>query len=72
MEENVKKPLSVARVDFIDAIHNNVKYSGLPLFVIEDILKQVYLDVKQASHEQYLREKQYWEKQLSEEQHHEN
>ena len=53
MKEKIEKPITVARQEFIDAISDTINKSGLPLFIIEPILKDVYLEVKSLSQKQY-------------------
>lgn len=47
------KPSSVARVEFIDGIANLINNSGLPAFVMEPILRDMYIEVQNASSRQY-------------------
>lgn len=45
MRNNVMKPMSVARSEFIQSITKLINDSALPPFVIEAILKDLYADV---------------------------
>ena len=63
--ENIVKPLSVIRQEFIEQIVNDVNNCPLPLFVIEPILQNVLDTVRQAAQQQYEAEKAQYEQQLS-------
>ena len=53
MDKKIEKPITVIRQEFIDTISNTINNSGLPLFVIEPILRDIYLEVKSLSQKQY-------------------
>lgn len=53
MNENTYKPATIIRAEFISNIVDLINKSTLPLFVIEPILKDVYLEVKNAAQKQY-------------------
>lgn len=53
MNEKIEKPIMMVRQDFINTISNEINNCGLPLFVIEPILKDVYLEVKSLLQKQY-------------------
>lgn len=61
MNEKIQKPITIVRQEFIDTISNNVNNCGLPLFVIEPILRDLYLEVKSLSYKQYEAEKAEYE-----------
>ena len=42
----IMKPLTVARHEFVSALTNLVNESRLPPFVIEAVLKDVYTDIR--------------------------
>lgn len=63
--ENIVKPLSVIRQEFIEQIVNDINNCPLPLFVIEPILQNVLDTVRQAAQQQYEAEKAQYEQQLS-------
>ena len=64
MKENIEKPITVVRQEFIDTISNDINNCGLPLFVIEPILRDIYLEVKSLSQKQYEIEKAEYEKKI--------
>lgn len=68
MKENIEKPMIIARQEFTDQIIESVNNCGLPLFVIEPILKDVYLEVKSMLQKQYEIEKVQYENILQENQ----
>ena len=64
--KKIEKPITVIRQEFVDAIYNNVNNCGLPLFIIEPILKDVYLEVKSMLQRQYEMERAEYENRLQE------
>lgn len=64
MKNNIEKPITVVRQEFIDGLVDYINNSGLPLFIIEPILKDIYMEVKAMSQNQYELEKSQYEKQL--------
>lgn len=64
MKENFEKPVTVVRQEFIDGLVNYVNNSNLPLFVIEPILRDVYIEVKAMSQKQYETEKAEYEQRM--------
>ena len=64
MKEKIEKPITVARQEFIDTISNNINNCGLPLFIVEPILRDIYLEVKSLSQKQYEIEKAEYESKL--------
>lgn len=62
----IEKPLSVARKEFMDEVVKLVNESGLPLFVIEPILKELHGVVQMEAENQYQREKEAYEESLKE------
>lgn len=60
----IKKPLSVARAEFISMLTNLVNDSALPYFVIEPILKDMYNDVRVLSQRQYEADSKMYQEQL--------
>lgn len=53
MNENINKPITIVRAEFISNLANLINTSGLPPFIVEPILKDVYIEVKQAAQKQY-------------------
>ena len=64
MNERIEKPIMIARQDFIDKISNDINNCNLPLFIIEPILKDIYLEVKSLLQKQYEVEKIEYERKL--------
>ena len=58
----MERPLSVAREDFVNALVELVNNSGLPMFVVLDVLKGATEEVKEAASRQYEQEKLEYEK----------
>ena len=46
MKEKIEKPITIIRQEFIDKISEDINKCNLPLFVIEPILKDIYMEVK--------------------------
>ena len=63
--EEIKKPLSVARQEFIEKIVEEINTCGLPLFVVEPILKDLLNEVSTAVKRQYETEKAQYEQALA-------
>jgi len=49
----MKKPITMRYEEFKQDLINLVNNSGLPPFVIEPVIKEVYLEVKQSTKQQY-------------------
>lgn len=64
MEENLKKPITIVRQEFIEKLADDINNSNLPLFVIESILKDIYLEVKSMSQKQYEIDKSQYEEKI--------
>ena len=62
----IEKPITVVRQEFVDALVEIINNCGLPLFVIEPILRDVYLEVKSLSNKQCELEKMEYEKKVQE------
>lgn len=63
--EQIKKPISVARQEFIEKIVEEINNCGLPLFVVEPILEDLLRSVKAESQRQYEMEKAQYEQALA-------
>lgn len=63
--EQITKPISVARQEFIEKIVNEINTCGLPLFVVEPILKDLLNEVSAAVKRQYEKEKAQYEQALA-------
>jgi hypothetical protein len=61
---NIAKPITVAREEFKQDIFTLCEKSGLPLFVVEDVLKYFLEQVHIASVEQYKIDKEEYEQAL--------
>lgn len=57
----MEKPLSVAREDFVHDLVELINKSGLPMFVVLDILKATQDEVKVAAAQQYENERKEYE-----------
>ena len=64
MDKKIEKPITVIRQEFIDTISNDINNCNLPLFVVEPILRDIYLEVKTLSQKQYELEKAEYESKL--------
>ena len=64
MNENIVKPLSVVRQEFIEQLVNDVNNCPLPLFVVEPILQDLLSMVRTTAQKQYEAEKAQYEQQL--------
>lgn len=49
----MNKPITMIRAEFIQNLVDSINSSELPLFVIESILRDTYLEVKAAAQKQY-------------------
>ena len=49
----MNKPITMIRAEFVQNLVNSINTSELPLFIIESILKDTYLEVKAAAQRQY-------------------
>lgn len=62
--KEIMKPVSVIRYEFIEDLTALINGSNLPAFVIEPILKDMYLEAKAATKKQYEIEKEMYEEAL--------
>lgn len=63
--EQITKPITVVRQEFIENIVNEINTCGLPLFVVEPILKDLLDEVSSAVKRQYETEKAQYEQALA-------
>lgn len=63
--EQITKPISVVRQEFIEKMVEEINNCGLPLFVVEPILRDLLDEVSVASKRQYESEKAQYEKALA-------
>lgn len=64
MEKKIEKPITIVRQELIEAISNDINNSNLPLFIVEPILKDMYLEIKSLSQRQYVIDKNEYESKL--------
>lgn len=62
--EEIQKPITIMRQEFAEKISDVINNCNLPLFIIEPILKDVYLEVKSLSQKQYEIDKEEYENKL--------
>ena len=63
--EQITKPITVVRQEFIENMVNEINTCGLPLFVVEPILKDLFSEVSAAVKRQYETEKAQYEQALA-------
>ena len=63
--ENIKKPITVVRQEFIEKMVSEINTCGLPLWAIEPILEDLLRLVKAESKRQYETEKAQYEQALA-------
>ena len=63
--EQITKPITVVRQEFIEKMVNEVNTCGLPLWAIEPILEDLLRLVKAESQRQYETERAQYEKALA-------
>ena len=62
--EQIMKPMSVARAEFINSLTDLINNSMLPPFIIEPILKDMYNDIHMVAQRQYEADKRKYEEQI--------
>jgi hypothetical protein len=63
--EQIRKPITVVRQEFIAKMVNEINTCGLPLWAIEPILEDLLRSVKAESQRQYETEKAQYEQALA-------
>jgi hypothetical protein len=63
--EQIRKPITVVRQEFIAKMVNEINTCGLPLWAIEPILEDLLRSVKAESKRQYETEKAQYEQALA-------
>ena len=63
--EQITKPITVVRQEFIEKMVNEINSCGLPLWAIEPILKDLLSEVSAVVKQQYETEKAQYEQALS-------
>ena len=61
----IKKPLTVAREEFLEGLVKFINESEIPAFVAESILKEITAEVHSAMQEQYKADKKAYEEALA-------
>lgn len=61
---NNNKPITIVRDEFIKNMVNLCNDSGLPFFIIEDVLKSLMQEIHSASLQQLEEDKQHYEASL--------
>lgn len=64
MNDNLVKPMSVVRQEFIEKLVDDINNCQLPLFVVEPILQDILNTVKATAQKQYEAEKAQYEELL--------
>lgn len=60
------KPVTIIREELIESMVGLINESNLPLFVIEPILKELYLEVKNGAQQQLESDKQQYQSSIAE------
>ncbi len=63
--EQITKPITVVRQEFIEKMVDEINTCGLPLFVVEPILKDLLNEISAAAKRQYETEKAQYEQALA-------
>lgn len=63
----MEKPISLKLKEFKNNAVNLINTSGLPLFIVEPILKEILAAVQTKANEEYLQDKAHYENKLVEE-----
>ena len=63
--EQITKPITVVRQEFVEKMVNEINTCGLPLWAIEPILKDLLSEVSAVVKQQYETEKAQYEQALS-------
>lgn len=64
MANEIQKPISVARAEFISLLTDLINTSALPPFIIEPILKDMYSDIRMLSQKQLEADTKRYQEQL--------
>lgn len=59
-----QKPMTVAKEDFVNNLTDIINNSGLPAFVIEPVMKDMYFEVRDVAKKQYQQDKEQYESAL--------
>ena len=64
MKNQINKPITIVKEEVVNEIANVINSSMLPAFVLENILRDMYLEVKAMAQRQYEIDKQRYEESL--------
>lgn len=64
LEEQPIKPITLVHEEFVSDLTNIINNSKLPAFIIEPILKDLYLEIKAMSKRQLARDKEIYNQSL--------
>ena len=67
MDNKTTKPITLLRNEFIENVIQTCNNSGLPLFVVEDVLKDLIQEIHIAAQQQFADDKQRYEQSLKSE-----
>ena len=62
--KNLEKPITLVREDFINNIIDTCNNSGLPFFMIEDIMKDLIQQIHAAAKQQLEEDRKKYQKEL--------
>lgn len=65
VETKPQKPMTVAKEDFASNLTDLINNSGLPAFVIEPIMKDMYFEVRDVAREQYKKDNEQYQSALN-------
>ena len=66
MDNQIRKPLTIARQEFLENLANVINESELPAFIIGDVLSGVLSEVRALAERQYNNDRENYEKSLTE------
>ena len=53
MDDNLNKPITIVRAEFVSNLTKLINESSLPPFIIEPILKDMYVEIRDIAEKQY-------------------
>lgn len=62
----MEKPISLTKRELVTNISKNIEESGLPLLILEPLIKDLYMQIQQASIQQAITEEEEYNKSLTE------
>ena len=60
----MEKPISLIKKELVMNISKNIEESGLPLLILEPLIKDLYMQIQQASIQQNIAEEEEYNKSL--------